>query len=165
METFFNPSAQQAGDRLFSSREEWEWMPAPGAFTFQVPSPAGTTARFLAMMRAPVRSADDATAVLGKLISAGLSAARRCGQLSHALFVRPANAVAVRPASNARHGASQAPGVPAGPAEILAVDTWLTLDGLTEHYGDEAAMSGLDQALAGPPASSVWAQASGFAEW
>src|SRR5216684_2688549 len=159
-ETFFaNPFAQQAADRLFSSREESEWVPRPGAFTFQVPAPAGTPARFLGIMRAPVRSAEDAIAMLSKLVWANLSAARRRGQLSHALFVRPAGAVAARPASNARRGASQAPGLPAGAAEILAVDTWLTLDGLTEHYADEAAMSGLDQALAGPPAASVWTPA------
>jgi hypothetical protein len=166
METFFaNPFAQQAGDRLYSSREESEWMPAPGAFTFQVLAPAGTPARFLAMMRAPVRSTDDATAVLGKLIWGNLSAARSRGQVSHGLFIRPANVEAARPASNARHRPGESPAGPADPAGILAVDTWLTLDGLMEHYGDEAAMSGLDQALAGPPAASVWTQASGFAEW
>ncbi len=166
METFFaNPFAQQAADRLFSSREESEWTPAPGAFTFGVPTPAGTPARFQGIMRAPVRSADDATAVLGKLVWASLSAARRRGQLSHALFVRPANAAAARPASNARRGPSESLAGPADPAEILAVDTWLTLDGLKEHYADEAAMSGLGQALAGPPTTSVWAPASGFAEW
>ncbi len=34
METFFsNPFAQEAGDRLYSSREESEWMPARDAFT------------------------------------------------------------------------------------------------------------------------------------
>jgi hypothetical protein len=136
----------------------------PGAFTFGVPTPAGTTARFLAMMRAPVRSADDAAAVLSKLAWAGLSAARRRGQVSHGLFVRPANVVAARPASNARHAPGESPG-PAGPAEILAIDSWLTLEGLMEHYSDQAATSGLDQALAEPPEASVWTQASGFAEW
>ena len=34
-----------------------------------------------------------------------------------------------------------------------------------EHYADEGAMIGLDQALAGPPMTSVWTPASGFAEW
>ena len=89
MEAFFsNPLAQQAGDRLFSSREESEWTPAPAAFTFQVPAPAGTPARFVRMLRAPVRSAEEATAALGKLLWADLGAARRRGQLSHSLFVR-----------------------------------------------------------------------------
>ena len=43
---FSNPLAREAGDRLFSSREESEWMPAPAAFTFQVPAKAGTPAAF-----------------------------------------------------------------------------------------------------------------------
>jgi hypothetical protein len=108
METFFsNPFAQQAGERLFSSREESEWTPAPAAFTFQVPAPAGTPARFLRMLRAPVRSAEEATAVPGKLVWANLGAARRRGQLSHSLFVRPAGVIAARPASNARRSAGK----------------------------------------------------------
>src|SRR6266511_1497502 len=69
-------------------------------------------------MRAPVRSADDAIAVLGKIVLAGLSAARRRGQLSHALFVRPANVVAGRPASNARRGPGESLAAPAGPTVI-----------------------------------------------
>jgi hypothetical protein len=94
METFFsNRFAQEAGNRLYSSREESEWTPAPAAFTFQVPAPAGAPARFIGMMRAPVRSPDDAIVVLGKLVSMNLGAARRRGQLSHALFMRLADVV------------------------------------------------------------------------
>ena len=166
MEQFFsNPFAQEAGDRLFSSRDESEWMPAPAAFTFQVPATAGTPARFVWMMRAPVRSAEDATAVLAKLVSTNLGAARRRGQLSHSLFVRQASAVAARPASNARRSGGESVAAPTEPVEILAVDFWSTLEGLKEHYSDAAAMSGLDDALTGPRASSVWKQVSGFSEW
>lgn len=164
METFFsNPFAQQAGDRLFSSREESEWTPAPAAFTFQVPAPAGTPARFVRILRAPVRSAEEATAALGKLVWANLGAARRRGQLSHSLFVRPAGVIAARPASNARRSAGENLPGPTEPVEILIIEFWATLEGLNEHHGD--ATSGLDDALAGPPAASVWEPVSGFAEW
>jgi len=89
MESFFsNRFAREAGDPLYSLREESEWTPAPAAFTFQVLAPAGAPARFIGMMRAPVRSADDAIVVVGKLVSMNLGAARRRGQLSHALFMR-----------------------------------------------------------------------------
>jgi hypothetical protein len=162
METFFS-FAEQAGDRLFSSREESEWTPAPAAFTFQVPAPAGTPARFVRMLRAPVRSAEEATAALGKLVWANLGTARRRGQLSHSLFVRPAGVIAARPASNARRSAAENLPGPTEPAEILIIEFWATLEGLNEHHGD--ATSGLDDALAGPPAASVWEQVSGFAEW
>jgi hypothetical protein len=164
MEQFFS-FAEQAGDRLFSSREESEWTPAPAAFTFQVPAPAGTPARFVRMLRAPVRSAEEATAVLGKLVWANLGAARRRGQLSHGLFVRPAGVIAARPASNARRSAGENLPAPTEPVEVLTIEFWATLEGLNEHHGDPTATSGLEDALAGPPAASVWKQASGFAEW
>jgi hypothetical protein len=166
MEQFFS-FAEQAGDRLFSSREESEWTPAPAAFTFQVPAPAGTPPRFLRMLRAPVRSAEEATAALGKLVWANLGAARRRGQLSHSLFERPAGVIAARPASNARRSAGENLPASPGPVEVLILEFWATLAGLNEHYGDATATatSGLDDALAGPPAASVWEQVSGFAEW
>jgi hypothetical protein len=166
MEQFFsNPFAQQAGDRLFSSREESEWTPAPAAFTFQVPATAGTPARFVRILRAPVRSAEEATAALEKLVWANLGAARRRGQLSHSLLVRPAGVIAARPASNARRSAGENLPAPTEPVEILTIEFWATLEGLNEHYGDATATSGLDNALAGPPAASLWEQASGFSEW
>jgi hypothetical protein len=164
MEQFFS-FAEQAGDRLFSSREESEWTPAPAAFTFQVPAPAGTPARFVRMLRAPVRSAEEATAALGKLVWANLGAARRRGQLSHGLFVRPAGVIVARPASNARRSAGENLPASPGPVEVLTLDFWATLAGLNEHYGDATATSGLDDALAGSPAASVWEQVSGFSEW
>jgi hypothetical protein len=166
METFFsNPFALQAADGLFSSREESEWMPAPAAFSFQVPATAGTPARFVAMLRAPVRSAEGATAVLAQLVSTNLGAARRRGQLSHRLFVRLASVVATRPASNARRTAGESVAAPREPVEILAVDFWSTLDGLKQHYSEATTMSGLGNALAGPLAVSVWEQVSAFSEW
>ena len=165
MEQFFsNPFAQEAGDRLFSSRDEAEWMPAPAAFTFQVPARAGTPARFVGMMRAPVRSAEDATAVLAKLVWTNLRASRRRGQLSHNLFVRQAFVVAARPASNARRSGGESVAAPTEPVEILTVDFWSTLEGLKEHYSDATVTRGFDEVLAGP-AVSVWEQVSGFSEW
>jgi hypothetical protein len=166
MERFFsNPFAQQAGDRLYSWREESEWMPAPAAFTFQVPAPAGAPARFIGMVRAPVRSAEAATAALSKLAWTNLAAARRRGQLTHALFVRRAEVITARPASNARRHGGQSVAAPTEPVEILAIDAWSTLEGLNEHYGDATAIGGLDDALARPPAASVWEQVNGFSEW
>ncbi len=166
MEQFFsNPFAQEAGDRLFSSRDEAEWIPVPAAFTFQVPARADTPAPFIAMLRAPVREASDATSVLAKLVWKNLGASRRHGQLSHHLFVREALVVAARPASNAHRNGGESIAAPTEPVEILAVDFWSTLEGLKEHYGDAMAMNGLDDALAGPLTVSVWEPVSGFSEW
>ena len=166
MEQFFaNPLAQEAGDRLFSSREEAEWMPAPAAFTFQVPARAGAPARFVGMMRAPVRAASDATTVLAELISTNLRASRRLGHLSHQLFLRHATVVAARPASNARRRGGEDTALPTEPVEILAVDFWPTLEGLKEYYSAPTATNGLDEVLAGPLTVSVWEPVSGFVEW
>lgn len=166
MEQFFsNLFVEQGGDRLYSSREEAEWMPAPAAFTFQVPAPAGAAARFLGIMRAPAHSADEAIALLGKLVWTNLVAARRRGQLSHALFIRTADVTAARPASNSLRTAGELVAASADPVEVLAIDSWSTLEGILEHNDDATAMSGLDSALARPPAASVWEQVSGFAEW
>jgi hypothetical protein len=166
METFFsNPFAQEAGDRLYSSREESEWMPARDAFTFHVPAMAGTPARFVGMLRVSVHAASGATARLAKLVSTNLRASRRLGQLSHSLFVRQASVVAARPASNTRRSGGEDQVGPWEQVEILAVDFWSTLEGLKEHYSDPTATSGLDGVLAGPLALSVWEQVSGFSEW
>jgi hypothetical protein len=166
METFFsNPFAQEAGDRLFSSREESEWMPARDAFTFHVPATAGTPARFVGMQRAPVGSAEDAIAALGKLVSTNLGTARRLGQLSHSLFVRQASVVAVRPASNASRSGGERVAAPTEPVEILAVDFWSTFEGLKEHYSASTATNGLDEVLAKPLTVSIWEPVSGFVEW
>jgi hypothetical protein len=166
METFFsNPFAQEAGDRLFSSREESEWMPARDAFTFHVPATAGTPARFVGMLRAPVRTASDAIAAIGKLVSTNLGASRRLGQLSHSLFVRHAAVIEARPASNGRRSAGVSVAAPTESVEILAVDFWSTLEGLKEHYSDATVTRGLDEVLAGPRISSVWESVSGFSEW
>jgi hypothetical protein len=165
METFFShPSAQSAGDQLYASREESEWKTAPAA-AIQFPARAGAPARFIAMMRAPIRSADDTIAALQRLVSANLGAARQRGQLSHQPFVRHTTQMTARPASNTRRSNGENIAAPTAPAEILVVDFWPTLTGLNEHYNDTTVMNGLRDAVAEPLAMSVWEQVSGFAEW
>jgi hypothetical protein len=165
METFFaHPSAQEAGDRLYASREESEWKAAPAA-AFQFPARADAPARFIAMMHAPIGSADNTIVALERLVSANLGAARRRGQLSHHLFVRETTEITVRPASNTRRSNGENIAAPTAPAEILVVDSWPALTGLNEHYSDTTVMDGLRDAVAAPLAMSVWEQASGFAEW
>ena len=73
--------------------------------------------------------------------------------------------VAARPASNARRSGSEGIAGPPEPVEILAVDFWLTLAGLKEHYSDPTATNGLAEVLAGPLTVSIWEPMSGFVEW
>ncbi|WP_328399536.1 hypothetical protein [Nocardia sp. NBC_00403] len=166
METFFaNPFAQEAGDRLYASRDESEWDCAPAGFGFNLPVPFGMAPQFIGMMRAPVRSADETIAAVGKLVSAGLSTARRRGQISHALFIRHADRATQRPAANIRRIRGETYAQPAPATEILALDWWSTLDGLQEHYNDAAVIGSLNDAVAGPPETVVWQQEAGFSEW
>ncbi|WP_220211745.1 hypothetical protein [Reticulibacter mediterranei] len=166
METFFsNPFAQGAGDQLYASREEAEWIPARDAFTFHVPAIVDTSARFVGMMRAPVRATSDAVKVISERIWANLRASRRLGHLSHQLFLREAFVVEARPASNARRSGGEDTAFPVESVEVLALDFWPTLEGLTEHYSALLSTNKLDEVLAGSITVSVWEQARGFVEW
>jgi hypothetical protein len=116
-------------------------------------------------MRAPVQSAAEAIPALAELAASSLAAARRRGQISHALFVRPADVVAARPASNAHRDRGERLTESVEPIGILALDSWLTLEGLQEHYRDTANIDGLRDTLTGPPQIAVWQQQTGFSEW
>jgi len=142
---FSDTNVQEAGARLCSSYDETAWLPAPGAFTLHLPAITGKPARYVAMVRAPVRSAEDAIAEFARFVSKNVGAGRRRGQSSHGLFIRLA--------------------APTEPLEILGIDFWSTLEGLREHYGDAAAWHGFGNSLAGLQTDSVWEQASGFVEW
>jgi hypothetical protein len=166
MEMFFsNPVALGAADQLFSSREESEWAVAPNGFGFSVPARHGAPARFVAITRAAIRSTDEAVFAMGKLISAGLPAARRRGQISHGLFIRDAGIASRRPAANARRAHGNTLARSGAQAEVLALDRWSTGDGLTEHYRDATLTGGLPDALIGPAETAVWQQEAGFSEW
>jgi hypothetical protein len=165
METFFsNPVALQAADRLFSTREEVEWSFAPNGFGFSVPAPQGMPPQYMALTRAPIASAEVVTG-LGERISAGLAAARRRGQISHALFIRGADIGSRRPAANSRRAHGDTLAQSGAPVEVLAVDWWPTLDALAEHYRDFAVGAELAGALSGRPETTVWQQETGFSEW
>jgi hypothetical protein len=141
-----------------------EWAIAPNGFAFCVPAPHGLPPRYLVMTRASVRSAAEATAAVGKLVSAGLFSSRRRGQISHTLFIRYADIAAQRPAANARLTGNHAPAQTTAQAEILALDWWSTPEGLQEHFGDPAPTV-LKQAVGGPIETTVWQQQAGFTEW
>jgi hypothetical protein len=162
---FSNPVALGAADQLFSSREESEWAVAPDGFGFSVPARHGAPPRFVAITRAAIRSADEAVPAMGKLISAGLPAARRRGQISHGLFIRDAGIANRRPAANTRRAHGNTLAQSAAQAEVLALDGWSTVDGLAEHYRDATVTGGLPDALIGPAETAVWQQEAGFSEW
>jgi hypothetical protein len=108
---------------------------------------------------------DSARRRFGKRISAGLAAARRRGQISHGLFIKDADIVSRRPGANTRRVRGNNVAQSGAPVEVLALDWWSTVDGLSEHYRDSATMSSLLDALTGPLETTVWQQEAGFSEW
>jgi hypothetical protein len=138
---FSNPHVQQQAGALFTSKDASVYMPARGAFTYRVPPKSGKAPRYVALLRAPVKSPDTTIAAFAKTQSSAVQQGRRRGQLSHDLYV-------------ALNG-----------AEVLGVDTWSDLDGLIEHYSDTSKMKDIIDTLSGAPNASIWEASTGFNEW
>ena len=130
---------------LFSEREAVIWMPAEGAFGFELPAPMHLTGRYLGVVRGPIDNPELTVKVFSETHEPTLSDARRLGQLSHQLFIRV-----------------PMPGQP-DPAEAIGLDLWASgrngrVLRVTLRY--EAAFSS-------EPETSVWEQARGgtWTEW
>ncbi|HEY1691860.1 MAG TPA: hypothetical protein VGG39_06845 [Polyangiaceae bacterium] len=143
---FSDPQVHGMAAKLFSEREGVMWMPARGAFGFDLPAPASKPDRTVGIVRGGVSSPETAIDVFRRVLSDQLSQARQRGQLSHQLFVK-----------------IPMPGDASGP-EVLGVDLWCDGAGMKAHY---EALSGFEKAFSGKPQSSVWQQASGgvWSEW
>ena len=143
---FSDPQVQAGGDMLFSEREAAVWMPAEGAYGFDLPSPMHQAGNYLGIARGPIGEPQAVIDALGNALEPTLSAARQLGQVSHHLFIRV-----------------PMPG-DEGPAEALGVDLWSSLEGMGEFY---ESLSGFEGAYAAEPATSVWEQGVGgiWTEW
>jgi hypothetical protein len=145
--TFFSDEqVQQGAAMLFSEREAVIWMPAEGAFGFELPSPMSLTGRYLGILRGPIDDPHQTIDVLRKVHEAGISDSRRLGQLSHQLFIRMP-----MPGEDAQ-------------LEAIGLDLWADAAGMGEHY---STLSGYEPAFSGDLQTSVWEQAPGgsWAEW
>ena len=145
--TFFSDAQVQHGAAmLFSEREAVVWMPAEGAFGFELPAPMHLTGHFLGIARGPIDDPHHTVKIFRDSHEATLSEARRLGQVSHQLFIRV-----------------PMPDQPAQ-AEAIGLDLWADADGMGEFY---ASLSGYEVAFSGEPQTSVWEQARGGAwtEW
>jgi hypothetical protein len=143
--TFFS-DPRVRGSKLFSQLEAVVWMPARGAFGFDLPAPASRADRSVGLVRGPVGRPEQAIAVFKEVLGDKLADARRRGQLSHQLFVKV-----------------PMPGASAD-MELLGVDLWCDPAGMKEHY---ASLDGYEKAFSGKPQTSVWQAARGgaWSEW
>ncbi len=145
--TFFSdPRVGEQAGRMFSKRDGVVWMPARGAFGFDLPAPRGKDDRYLGVVRGVVPSPEATIGAFRAALAPKLADARRRGQLSHAIYFRV-----------------PMPGAPSKP-EVLGLDVWCDAAGMQEHYRE---LSGLAPAFAGRPQTSVWEPARGgsWSEW
>jgi hypothetical protein len=143
---FSNEHVQKQAGALFGKRDAAMWMPARGAFGFDLPIPKARSDRYLGIVRGQVKSPEAAVEAFRGALEGKIVDARKRGQASHAIYFK-----------------MPMPGEPATP-ELFGIDVWFDAQGMMEHYKD---MKGLDNAFAGAPAMSVWEQAKGgvWSEW
>ena len=144
---FFGEAHVQAmAAQLFTDRDAAMWMPARGAFGFDLPAAMSKNDRYVGLVRGPVSSPEHAIEVFSTILAPKLSDARRRDQLSHRLFVR-----------------IPMPG-DAGAPEILGADLWSDPAGMGEHY---QTIAGYEKAFTAPPRTSVWKAPTGavWSEW
>lgn len=145
--TFFSDEQVQHGaSLLFSEREAAVWMPAEGAFGYELAPPMHLSGRYLGVARGPITDPAVAIKAFRATLEETISDARRLGQLSHQLYVR-----------------LPMPGQDT-PAEVLGLDLWADASGMGEYY---ESLSGFEAAFSGEPQTSVWQQATGgtWTEW
>lgn len=148
MDFFANEEVQMQGTKLFTSRDATVWMPAKGAFSYNLPAAAGKTERFVGMVRGPIKSPEAAIAIFRNADLKAQRTARARGLLSHELFIK------LNPPGDS------------SPLELLGVDVWCDAKGMGEHYGDPNEMKALEGAFSGKPDATVWQQAPGqWSEW
>ncbi len=138
---FSNAHVQEQGGKMFSTRDPVVWMPAKGAFSFNLPAAQGRDDRWLGIVRGLVKSPEVCIETYRKVVAPKLADARRRGQLSHEIYFR----------------------IDGKEPEMIGVDVWCDAEGMQEHYRE---LSGFEAAYAAKPAMSVWQQApGGFSEW
>lgn len=145
--TFFSDEqVKQGADMMFSEREAVVWMPAEGAFGFELTPPMHLNGRYLGVARGPVAEPQTAIDVFRKVLEPTISDARRLGQMSHQLYVR-------LPMPDHT-----------GPLEVIGLDLWADAQGMGEYY---ETLTGFEAAFSGEPQTSVWERATGgtWTEW
>lgn len=143
---FSSPDVGKGGAKLFKTRDPVVFMPAKNALSFTIAAPMNQSQRFVAVLRAKVKSPDAALEAFRAAVGKHLNPARQRGQLSHELYFRLDG-----PAAD-------------GTVELLGVDVWTNLEGMRTHYAE--LMPGLSATFAAPPVTSVWQQPAGaWVEW
>lgn len=144
---FADPNVVKTAGQLFSTRDPVVYMPAKDAFTFHLPAPMSRTDRYIGILRATMKSAQQTIDAFGEQLMKAQRANRKRGQLSHQLYFR------------------LGPPSADGSVEMVGVDVFCDLKGMLEAYSAEA-MGAMAPLFAGKPSGSIWQQPQGaWVEW
>ena len=148
LEKFFSdPQVKGGGDMIFKQRDPVVWTLSDMA-GFSLLTPASRGERYVGLLRATVKSREQARAAFDGLYRETVNAARILGQVSHQVFYR------LTP-----------PGEPPS-LELIGIDIWMDAEGMGKFYGDPKHVAPLGPVFAAPPAASVWKQPAGsWVEW
>ena len=145
---FADKGTQDGAAALWDEYQPTLWMPAAGFGSYVLPAPAGKSVGAVGILRAPVTSFDAAAPAFLADSAAKINASRQHGLLSHTLWVP------------VPMGPGQTPAV-----EVLAVDSWLDVDGMNTWYAD-ATYDHLGPVFTGAPETGAWKPAgSSWIEW
>jgi quinol monooxygenase YgiN len=145
---FADPQVQQGGHMIFTQRDPVVWAPAEGFHSYHFPAPYGQNDRFVAVVRGPVASHEQAKAVHNEIVSKNVNKARMAGDLSHEAYFRLAQ-----------------PGTPES-LEFFAVDVWTNAEKMAAYYEDPEFTSGFEKLFAGEPWAAMFVHPEGeWVEW
>lgn len=145
---FANPQVQHQAGEIFTSRDPVVWTAAEGFAGYHIPAPYGKNERIIAIVRGKTDSIEKTRAIHNTAVSKMINQARKAGDLSHEAYLRLAP-----------------PGSPEA-LEFLAVDVWMSHDGMHEFYGRPEFMQTMDGMFSAEPDFSVWTHPAGdWVEW
>ncbi len=142
---FSDEQVLQGGAMLFKARDAVVWASSPGMPRFNLPAPTGRNARWLGIVRGPVKSRAAAEQTLGASLVKSANTARARGLTQRDWYFR-----ADRPET----------------PEIIGVDVWFDADGMQQTYADPGEMSVFADLFTTRPQTSVWQKPAGeWVEW
>lgn len=145
---FANPQVQEQAGQIFSERDPVVWMPADGFQTYHIPAPYGRNDRIVGIVRGELTSIEEGRRTHNALVDKLADKARRRGHLSHEAFLR-----------------LSPPDQPPA-AEFFAIDVWMDVAGMGEHYQDPEFSSAFPQLFSAAPMADVWVHPAGdWIEW
>ncbi|MBA3824084.1 MAG: hypothetical protein H0X24_09330 [Ktedonobacterales bacterium] len=128
---FADPQVQAGATTLFSAYEPVVWQSAEEFNAYHLNAPLGAKERYVSVLRGTATSIEEARTAMNAIWQPRMLAAHRNGLQSHEMFVRLA-----------------APGS-AEAREVMGIDVWTDLEGMSTVYGEPTFMPAFEAVLTG----------------